>query len=417
MGTFVFTTGSVWSISMGICFLSFLLYCYVRRGEFRFRSATFILLMLLPLTHHVVAAVAFLLIGFLTVWSVFFAITHRSLGSRHRDDVIMTAIPIATALVYYKAVSLDRLEVFASPIKVALMGASFVLFCLITIWILSLRSHSRLTFSPFVGGGFALLLLMDYFGFFFPYRSSAGISYLALIFASGVIVGCAWYGAEIVLETRRAYSAIQLGMLLAPLTIMVFGISEGLSTYSHQIVYRGFDLVDPFLFTGIAAAFVALKRRHGRLYPWISLIVVVSLLISFPFSYDTGPLLGVRHDTQQYEMDAISWIRDRGSENRLITDERLSYVASAYFWYIKDASLPIYLLSNDSIMPGFLCLSEDSWTTSGVNSYPRGLVVDPSSTYQRVLHFSDVLYLGGPANDHVVVFLGSANGQEASRAA
>jgi len=411
MGTFVFTTGSAWNEALGMALLVLAVYAFVHRVELRFRILTFVLLMTLPLVHHLVAATAFFALSYLLVWSWYFALSKGVARKRHLDDLFIIAIPIIFTAAYYGLVSFDRLSMLSSPVKLLLLFLSFVLMSLVSIWILMLRSHSKWTFSPVVGVGLVILLLLDYSGLVFPYRPSVSELYVLLIFVSGYLFAIAWYGTEMILEARPLFRAVQLALLMSPLTIVGYGLLGGLSTVSHQVVYRSFDQLDPFIFLGLSAALVFIRGRHKRVYPAIGMLVVMSLALSFPFAYESAQLLGVRHDTQHYEIDALGWAKTRIDTTGVITDERLGYVSRSVFWLTKDASLPGYMLKQNWIAPGWICMSESSWTTSGVNFYPKGTVRIPISNYTQTTDAADLVYLGGPVADQAVIFIGSEMGQ------
>jgi hypothetical protein len=121
-------------------------------------------------------------------------------------------------------------------------------------------------------------------------------------------------------------------------------------------------------------------------------------------------LLGVRHDTQGYEIDAIEWMKERTVHPAFISDERIGYIGLSLANFTKYSSLPQYLLRNTTLSPQLFCMIEDSWTTEGVNDYPHGTYVLPSSNYTLTLAAANVFYLGGPANDRAIIFIHSEFG-------
>jgi len=410
-GTFVFTTGSIWKEMLGISLLVLAIMSYIRREDIRFRAVTFVILLCIPGVHHLVTAVVFLIFAYLLSWSWIYAISHRSLSRRHLYDLVTIAVPGVVAAYYYSSVQLDRLIQFSTPKAVLVLIAGFFVISLIASIILSISRHSRLTFAPLVGVGLAVVLFLDYSGFIFPYTHSASEAYLLLGFASAFILSVAWYGAEIILEERVVYRAIQLVLLMAPITVIGLGLLQGFSVKSQQILYRTFDFFDLFLFLGAAVGLSTLWRRHRRLYPVVGAALIVSLLVSFPFAYATSELLGVRHDTQPYEVDALNWVDHRNEPTVVISDERIGYIASSTIWITKDSSLPDILSHNETFLwyPWFYMI-EDSWTTIGVNDFPHGKIVISESQYARVKEGSDVFYVGGPVNDHVILFGASEMG-------
>jgi len=404
MGTFVFTTGSFWKESLGFAFFTFLIFAFSARQQLRFRVLLFALLIIIPLVHHLVAAVALTLMAYLLMWSWLLALLNRTVGRRHFHDLLTVCVPIGATVFYYSSVSLDRLSMVGTPIKGMLLVSIFALISLSCLWVLLPRSHSRMSFAPVIGVSLVLLLLLDYFGYLFPYEPSAGHVYIVLVVAMGAIVSVGWYGSEIILEAKPVYKAIQLGLLVAPLTVVGFGMAGGFSAASHQVAYRVFDSFDVFIFIGAGAAIAFLEERSTRKQTLVFAVLFVSVVATFPFAYSSEALLGVRHDTQGYEVDALDWISERAVNPHVVTDERLSYIAHAAEWLTKDAALPQYLIRNVSLPSSLFCLVEDSWSYAGVNDYPNGRVVVPPQNLGYALQVSDVLYIGGPTENRVILY-------------
>lgn len=405
MGTFVFTTGSVWKESLGMATLALLFLAFIERKRLQYRALMFVILILLPLIHHLVSAIGFLFVVYLLSWSYLSAMFFHSFRRRHVVDLLTIIVPVLVGVVYFELTMPNLLATFESEVEIALFASVIVLIILICFLVLSVRRHSRLTFAPIVGTSLAIVVLLDFYGFLFPYTPSATSLYLLLVVVSSILVSIAWYGAEIVVETQEAYKAIPLALLVAPLTIMLFAIAGGFSTFSHKVVYRSFDFLDFFIFLGCGVAVSTLSNRNFRKYLVVGFVILVCLASSFPFGYWSRDLLGVRHDTQEYEIDALSWIHDTGSSSHVVSDERLSYIANASFGLMKDAALPFYVSSNSSLPRFAYLIMESSWTSVGVNDFPNGRIVVPKSIYASVLARSSVVYVGGPIDDQIVVFV------------
>ena len=416
MGTFAFVTGSAWKEMMGIALLVLLLVAYLHRDERKFRLLMFVLLMLMPLVHHLVALVSLLLVAYLLCWSWVFAFANGLPKRRHLEDLAVTGIPIVWAVVYYSAISFDRISLVSSQLKLIVFGISLVLVSIVAIMVLKMRSHSKRTYAPFVGGGLMAILSLDYFGFFFPYTPSVSYAYFFLIASSGFLFALAWYGTEVIVERRPLFRAVQMALIVSPLSILGYGIAGRFSAVSFQIVYRTFDFVDIFIFLGIGTAFVWLYEHRRKSYTLIGFLAVAFLLVSFPFAYASESLLGVRHDTQAYEVDSIRWLSEHVDSPFLETDERIGHIAESTAGMEKHAALPDALKRNVTVtdLPVIsICLVEDSWTTKGVNDFPHGKVVLAASNYTWALETANVFYIGGPVTDRAVIFTISGVGLSA----
>jgi hypothetical protein len=183
-----------------------------------------------------------------------------------------------------------------------------------------------------------------------------------------------------------------------------YGFFGGFSSSSHQIIYRSFDFADLFIFTGGGAAVYWLFSNRRKAYPIVAGLVIVSLAVSFPFAYYTQTLLGVRHDTQAYEIDGIKWIAGAQSHPHMVSDERLSYIGQAMADIPKDNSLPTHFATNYTLPPFWIGVLEYDWLSTGVNNYPEGLMVVSKPDYMRVMEHSDVLYVGGPFENRLIIY-------------
>lgn len=403
-GTLVFTTGSSWREALGIAFLVMLFYSFTQRSSLRFRVLFFILFAMLPITHHLVAAIGYIAIVYLLLWSWIVAIGKRNVLRRHVDDAI-TVLPLTIlAVMYYSFTLTDRQALFGSGIRIAIFVASFAVLSLVSFFFMSMRKHSKMTFAPIVAGGLGLFLLLDYYGFFFDYIPSANDAYIVLVAATTLIVGVAWYGAELIIEMRPHFKAVQMALFVSPFSLILFAVAVGSDVNSHQIVYRTFDFLDFFIVIGVGAAAGALYSKRSKVYGVVALAVIVAASVTFPFGYYSADLLGVRHDTQAYEVDALQWISDSSFNPLLVSDERLSFIALNTIWVEKRSYLPNNLLDGTGLDRGYFYVLEDDWSSQGVNIFPSGLAVIPEPTMERVLNGSNVVYIGGPVDDRIVAF-------------
>lgn len=410
-GTFVFTTGSVWKEMLGLPLTVIALVAYLKRESIEFRALAFVLLLIVPFTHHLVAAVTFLTFAILLVWSLYHAATRATLKRSSLLDIVTVSVPAMVTAIYYSIVGFDSMIQISSTFSLLLIVVGFVAMIILSILVLSIRNHVKRSFAPYLGVVLGGLIMLDFLGFVFPYDPSATDAYVLLGLSSAFLFALAWFGAEIVLEKRPTYRAVQLALLLAPLTILGFGAIQGSTLVGQKILYRSFDFLDFFLFLGAGAAIVELHSRRKRLYPVVGVVLLACLLLTFPFSYASQSLLGVRHDTQAYEMDALDWLGTQPEATSIVSDERVAYLARSVLGLQKDSALPQYI-ATETPFPSYLWfyVIEDSWTSAGVNNYPYGKLVVDQAYYDTMLEAADLCYIGGPANDNLVVFMASPIG-------
>jgi len=411
-GTFVFLTGSVWKESLGVAFLMFFVYAYINRSQKRMLAVEIAVLAILPLVHHLISVIALSALIFLTFWSVSLAIFRKDIKRRHVVDSTVAVASIAYTYSYYSVRSLDRLSYVNSVTDALELVTVFLLLCVLVFVVLSRTKHVKWTFAPIPGALFMLLFVWDYYDPLFPYVPGIPHYILLLGASAAFLISVAWYGFEKIMESRSRYRAVPICLLMPALAVIAFSMRSGVSLASHNILYRTIDFADISLALGIAVAFSSLVPRI-RLRKALTVVLVAALVLSFPFSYATSVLTGIRHDTQEYEVDAIGWINSYGNESYAIqSDERLSYDARALYDYEKIPALPGLL--EHQILSERLAynLLEDEWMTQGVNDYPYGHPVLNSTYVSYLLRGSDVLYVGGPSGDHAIVFCASDIGQK-----
>jgi len=410
-GTFVFLTGSVWKESLGVAFLMLFVYAFINRAQKRMLAVEIAILATLPLVHHLISMIALSALVFLTFWSVSLAILRKDIKRRHVVDSAVVLASIAYTYSYYSARSLDRLSYVNSVTDAFELVSVFLLLCVLVFLILSRTKHVKWTFAPIPGALFMLLFIWDYYDPIFPYAPGIPHYILLLGASAALLISVAWYGFEKIMESRSRYRAVPLCLLMPTLVVIAFSMRAGVNLASHNTLYRTMDFADISLAFGIAVAFSSLVPRV-RLRKALTVVLVAALVLSFPFSYATNVLTGMRHDTQEYEVDAMVWIHSYGNDSYIVeSDERMSYVTRALYDYDQVAILPE--LIDRQILPGphGYCLFEEEWMTMGVNDYPRGHPVLNSTYVSQLLHGSDVLYIGGPSGDHAIVFCASGVGQ------
>lgn len=410
LGTFVFLTGSAWKEALGTSLLVLLILAYVRRSEWRFLVLEVSIIAVLPLIHHLVTILALFTLAYITMWSLFFGRKNRCLKRRHALDIALVGVPAVFGYLYYTSASLDRMSYLVSPENFTQLVVSFATMCAVTVFVLSQTNHLRLSFAPAAASGVFMFFLWDYFHPLFPYEPISPAWVLLLGGAFAIVVCIGWYGIESTIESDSRFRAIPLGMMASVITLFMFALLSGFTLESQQILYRSFDFVDIPLAIGIGAAVMSLRRRP-RLAASAIVILMIALVASFPFSYATQSLLGIRHDTQAYEVDSINWVSSSMGDDFVVeSDERLSYNARALADYDKKDFLPYRLDNHGPLLESTAYIFEEEWTIVGVNDHPDGHPLIDSSYVADVLEASNVLYIGGPDSNSVIVFISSSYG-------
>lgn len=408
LGTFVFLTGSAWKESLGVAMLILVLYSYMCRADKRMFALEILLLSLLPIVHHLVAGIVYLSIWLLTIWSLCFALMNSGIRRRHLIDLTAISLLSFAAFAYYHFSSLDRLLTFLGDgTSLLRLGVVILSLSLLFFILLRRRKHVRLSASPIMAAVILVALVWNHFSPLFPYERSSPQAVLILAIATSVIIGIGLNGIESMIKRDSRYRAIPIAFLTPILAIAAFSLLGDLELTGHWMIYRTFDFADISIALGIAASFGRSHVRSWRLTT-ITVCLIIALVISFPFAYMTGPLTGVRHDTQSYEVDAFDWVYgNEGSGVKIQTDERLGYIGMATNNFMKDPQLPELLVRNANLSAGWLYIVEEEWVSIGVNDYPRGHPVIDAAVLNDILTSSNVCYVGGPSDNSLIIFWAS----------
>ena len=408
LGTFVYLTGSAWKGALGVALLVLLTLAYMNRSDKRFLILELAVLAVLPVTYHLATVLAYLFLAYLTCWSLLVAVLKKRILLSHMIDLAIIGVASVLAYGYYLGTSFQRLSDYGGSTNTVYMIISFC--ALFAVAALSLTGKERwpgLSFAPAVGAVVVFVAFMNYYNPMFPYTQGFGSSVLLICIVFGIIVMIGWFGFERLTLSNSIHRAIPLGLLLPVLTLFMFALTSGFNLDGHKIFYRTFDYADIALALGvsIAVGYFA-KTRYKKA---VVCVLVITLLCSFPFGYATETLLGDRHDSQEYEVDALGWIYDSyGHSTHVRADERLTYNGRALYDFGRDPYLPNRLFTHDPSGSGVVNVLLEEWTVTGVNDYPRGHPVLDVDYVNSVISASNVRYVGGPAANNIIIFQTSA---------
>lgn len=404
-GTFVFLTGSSWKESLGVAVLVLLVYSYMRRDQPRMMALMAITLAVLPLVHHFVAVLVYLSLWFLTIWSIAFAANRKVIRSRHVKDLGIIAVATLASYSYYSANSFDRLSLFSEPSEMLFGVVVFFLMTVTAYWYLHKKSRMSVSFAPIPASAVLILFSLDYFDPMLGYEQGSPVIVFVLVVSMAILVGLGWLGMEMLVESGNRYRAVPFAVLLPLAIVIAYALVIKSGYWSHWMIYRTYDFSDISLALGAGVVAKSLLSKPWR-KQWLLVLLLCALVFSFPFSYWTGALTGVRHDTQYYEYDAISWTHvSYEGEYSIRSDERLSYNAQALYDVGKDPYLPTIIYEYKNPEPGKMNLFLEEWCIIGVDAYPEGHPVLDLAFVERLISESDVFYVGGPVENNIVGFV------------
>jgi hypothetical protein len=411
-GSFLNVTSGVAKESIALLVFPMAVLLFHERADPRKRALAVVLLIFLPFLHSLTT---FLTLGMLAALVV---LTQRRAVFRGRFswkafalDVVTGPALAAAALGYYLTVDLPYVSEFLAPAAFALFLA-LVLLLTVLIGPTFRPRKSRFGHGTLVAAakaavppaiGFALLLGNASTSVFVgtiatPPAFFQGIP--SLLVLASFCVG----GFVLVRRTTNRMGDLVVAMLVAPIALILFGFFRGLDPLGLVLVYRAFDFLDYALAILAAVAFVAAWSAL-RSRPWRALLGVgflAALLATTPMAWNTSAVLGVQNVTTSEEYHALALITSLGA-HRVATDERLADVASWWFGLSADATLPLKLRDNASLVGADYALVLERWSTVGAQIHPAPNIVLASRIVASFLAGNRVLYAGGPAGDQIFV--------------
>ncbi len=405
LGSFAFSAGCTWKETLGIFLLGLVLLSFLSRKEPRYRVLLSTSLIVLVFTHHHAAVVTFVL----TTFAVLISAYHSRSRDEHKRTLQADALMLLTiwtvAVLYYSSVSLPYLDYLSPSTDLYLYIAVAFLTLLIGIYA-SRRAYlvSRLPLGvivPVLGVSF---MLYNFHDPVFPGIPAPSVSVMVPFIAYLILVVPAWYGSEVLLGKNGPPKNLLLAMLLGPLSLVLFAFLRANDATSHLIIYRTFDfLMIPFaLLVGAGFAYLVKGRERLGIIAGISLVVVCASTL--PVAYQTQELFGVQNHTYEFEYDAVEWFSVNGVDS-YTSDQRLGETGWRLFDIDYERGLPYDLREGISLDQGSFFVTEGQWTYNGAQEFPFGVVVVDQAVLDAVADEGSVVYVGGPTDNPLVLFM------------
>jgi hypothetical protein len=430
-GFFVYTTVAAWKEGLGILFLLLTFLLFEGRTDPRKRVLLALVLMLLPLTHHLTALVAYAF--------VFIGVCAESV-TRWRADKLdwnwtareasTLAAPAAFAYLYFTSVNMEFFSDVNNANDAALLGSAIFLGAVVAI-LLTMPAMSKPWFifntKPGVVSasllfdekslalliGYGALLLNSRINLFpgTQFTSDAllvGVAPLIPIFLLAIA------GFNILRYSKAQSKATLTAMALAPLFLLVFASAKAYDPASFFVTYRLLDYIDPFVAVaaGIGLAFLAAEvvKRLGKV-SWrgrgaafaLGSAFVILLASTTPLAYDWERVFDISSETKPQQFEAIKWARDSGIQ-QLSTDQWNSDIAGPYFEISSDQYLPYYLRDGKGYGTVPMLL-EDEWKTRGAQTFLSGRMPIRAANFDAAVAGGDLVYSAGPTGQRVIIVI------------
>lgn len=428
-GLFMYVTTAAMKQLLAIVLLTFILYLYTRRKDWRARLVMIACLVILPFTHHLTTLICLLVLSFALVGRMFKSdfLKKRVFADLMLDFLTGPAILIGS-LAYYHYVNLEIVSVVVNLNDITLLCSVFILLAFAT----KLLSDTVQTKPWFIFGkgedktiglmnifdekvlvlivGIATLYLNSRINVFAGGVMTSDLL-LKLMFPYLVLTVVALMGFNVIRYSRFEQRYLVVGAFMAPFCIMIFGCLRGLDAFNFTLVYRGYNFLDiPLaIAAGVGIAFVyarvkelALKQREFRALPVVILAVFVILTAAtVPLAYNNEETFGIQEVTHEYEFETMDWVSGAGI-HAIVTDQRYADIISPYYGVRADQTGP-WKMKRGGIESGDVIFISNYWTEGGAQMSILGRVTFEQSALENYLDDFNIIYMGGPEGREVVV--------------
>ncbi len=412
-GSFLFLTSAAMKEALGLLVLPTVVLLFAEREDPRKRALAAVGILLLPFLSQLED---FLVLGMVAAIVV---LAHSRASSRGTFSVRRLLLDCATgpalavpAYAYYALVAMPYLDNLVAPDAFALFLATVALLTALLVRLRRaawpepgsrlLRPAGPILLVPLLA--FAAILLNGRTELFAGVlRTQPGLE--PVLLAAAALAAFAFLGYQLVRRTTNRAGDVLFAMGVSPVALVLFAFLRGLDPLSQTLVYRSFDFVDYALavLVGIGFAYAWRRLRPSKAARTaLAATLVVALLATVPMAWSTQQVFGVNDVTTPQEFQAFSVLAALHPAS-VATDERLGYIASAWFGMNASATLPYLLAGNRSASAFAYAVVEDSWTTVGAQVHPQPNVVLASSALEAFLAANRVVYAAGPAGDRVYV--------------
>jgi len=407
-GPFLFMTQAPWKEILGIALLPIVFVTFYFRYDLRMRIFSSVLLVSMPLIHHLVAIIAILTIAIVSVASYAQARRNYTLSYLNVTDVLVTLICVNEILFYYSVIEFDRLQ-YLTPENGLYLFLVLVILISIGVYYIGERCITAKWrgFMILVAVGMAVLLLaVSLFAPIFT-EESPNINLLsAPLVAVMVLVIMGIVGITMWASSNDPSKVTYFAILAAPFSLLAYAFLRAADLISHHILNRTLEFIDLGLMIGLGTFLVyELKGGERKHSVMILSLICILLLITVPIAVDPEEYLGVRNNLNEFELEGIEWAIDLDDESEIQTDRHFASVARDYFDAPEDPSIIRRIYGDLDFEKDTIMVASERWVTVGTNDYPFGWIQIEEDEFGELMENSSILYRGGPTGYELIVFI------------
>ncbi len=351
-GTYVLHTTLIWKQALGLALMPFVLYTYKKRN-----LVSLFLLILMPLVHHYVALLTYLVISYEVIYDLYLKYKEHEIYTKESIEWLIAMIFLWFYLGgYYSMRHFDRLNELAPSGSMWLFISLFVIVYLLTMKLFNSRYRGIKPIYYVIVSLIPILIYVLYF--FFPiFPHTPEFNQYTLIFTVGYILllPIVTMGYAILLLTEHREKKLYTATLAAPMHMILFFFLRGFGLESYVSISRTFDFTDFSWFTGVSTAGYSMKRKIITFG-----LVFAIIATTTPLTYFSMQAFGVSSYVYGDEYHASQWIHENLGNVIIGSDERLGHIARNSFDINSTYSLPFELANGIKPSTKYWLVSE-SW--------------------------------------------------------
>jgi uncharacterized membrane protein len=424
-GFYVYLGAAVMKETIGLVFLILAVYLYHERNDPKKRVLAAALLILLTLTHHLSAWMAFTMISLLALTQNAIWYSNGSFSTkRFGADLVSGPFMFVFTYLYYEGIDMNFFNRVSNLNDYALFASVFVIgfvLCVLFSMPKAREKPKSVIFNktlivPIAGSAF---ILLNAYEPIFEGTFRTPTSLLRLLLPYIILLGIALVGLNVIASRKNEYRPFIASLFLAPFLIIIFGFLKGFDAFTFILVYRSYDYIDfgvaicagigaGYLIKNIANYLTRKREESKAAFPIkaaLSIIFIVVCLATVPLAYNGEEFYGIQDSTYQNEFSAMRWLSENDENYKVSTSERLSDIMAPYFDVDSDQTLPWKLRHNRSISGNSILFMEDKWTSIGAQMTPMEPFVIKQTIFDRTIENNDLIYSNSGSHADVFIIL------------
>lgn len=422
-GFFVYLGAAVMKQSVGLVLLILAVYLYQGRDDPRKRILAGMLLILLGLTHHLSAWMAFTMVSLLAVTSNVIKYSEGRLSvKKFALDIISGPFLFVIVLLYYQMVNMNFFNRVSTFNDLALFASVFLLGLILSIFFCLPKPRkkpknvifNKTLLVPAIG---LIFILVNHYRALFPGTFRTPTSLLKVLIPYLLLIAIALIGLNVVSSRKTKYRPFIAALILTPFLIIMYALLKGFDAFTFILVYRSYDFIDfglaicagigaGYLIKNISNFLTKGNTKSKAAFPIkaaLSIIFLIICLLTVPLAYNGEEFYKIQDSTYQNEFLAMNWVSENASNYEVSSSERLSDIMAPYFDINSNQELPWRLRHGRSIESNTVLFMEDRWTSQGAQMTPMEPFLINKTAFASTINQNDLIYSNSGSNNAIFI--------------